>query len=112
MSKSVTLKQQIPSQTQLKKVTQTEFSTFVEQPEEVSLTVDEFFGEYERLFYDIPIQGDFNSHEYLAKRSAELANFEKDTSDIQPLLDEIALLRERVLALTVENLQLQTPISE
>ena len=61
--------------------------------EEDEMSVEEFFVEYDRLFYDIPPEGEVDSHRFLITRSSELVDFEKDTEDIQPLLDEIASLR-------------------
>ena len=38
-------------------------------------TVDFFFELYNSLFYQIPAEGDTNSHVYLAKTSGEYVNF-------------------------------------
>ena len=38
-------------------------------------------------------------------RFLEIVNFEKDTADIQPLLDEITILREQNLQLNEQLLQ-------
>ena len=45
-----------------------------------------------KLYFEIPLQGD-DSHTTLITESSKLVEFEKDTEDIQPLLDEIASLR-------------------
>lgn len=81
----------------VKKLVNTEFSFFVESPQEQQLTIEDFFAAYESLYLDIPIEGQNQSHEYLIRRSSELLNLERDTSDIEPLLNEIAKLRERLL---------------
>ena len=66
------------------------------QPEELEeKTVDQFFVDYEDLFYQIPVEGSVNSHEYLVKKSSELYKVNTSTNDIQPLLDEITLLRSQ-----------------
>ena len=76
------------------------FTTFTKPIEEVDTdTVEEFFRLYDKLYYSIPIEGDENSHQYLLQKSSELTDFEKTTEDIQPLLDEIAQLRQQNLEL-------------
>ena len=77
-----------------------QFTTFTKPIEEVDTdTVEEFFRLYDKLYYSIPIEGDENSHQYLLQKSSELTDFEKTTEDIQPLLDEIAQLRQQNLEL-------------
>ena len=77
-----------------------QFNTFTKPVEEVDTdTVEEFFRLYDKLYYTIPIEGDENSHQYLLQKSSELTDFEKTTEDIQPLLDEIAQLRQQNLEL-------------
>lgn len=75
-----------------------QFTTFTKpQPEVDTDTVEELFRLYDKLYYNIPLEGDTNSHQYLLQRSSELVDFEKTTEDIQPLLDEIAQLRQQLL---------------
>lgn len=62
-------------------------------------TLDDFWYLYDKFFYIIPKLGDVESHQYLAKTSAEYADFATISDEIQALLDEIAELR-------AENLQL------
>jgi len=76
----------------------TEFKTYVKPVEEVNTdTIEELFRLYDKLYYSIPIEGEDNSHEYLLARSSELATFDKTSEEIQPLLDEIAQLRQQLL---------------
>lgn len=72
-----------------------EFKQFGQSEELEEKTVDQFFVDYEDLFYQIPVEGSVNSHEYLVKKSSELYKVNTSTSDIQPLLDEITLLRSQ-----------------
>lgn len=74
-------------------------------------TVDEFFLEYERLFYEIPQLGELNSHEYLAKTSGEYINFQRTNEEIQALLDEIAQLRQELLDLNNEKFTLELELA-
>lgn len=91
------------------KVIDRTFKTFGQpEPVEEQVTVEEFFIFYEELFNEIPINGATNSHEYLVKTSGGLIDFDKDTEDIQPLLDEIAQLRQQLLEANQEIIELQT----
>jgi hypothetical protein len=109
MQDNIPLNKTVVNQDQFKRVVNTNFTTFVNTNfDKKELTVDEFFSEYERLFFDIPELGENNSHQYLSKKSGEYINFEKDTQDIQPLLDEIASLREQLLQVNTELIQAQT----
>jgi len=64
-------------------------------------TQSDFWILYDKFFYEIPKEGDTNSHEYLAKTSGDYVNFERDQTAIQELLEEISQLR-------IENLDLRT----
>jgi hypothetical protein len=65
-------------------------------------TVEDFFNLYNKLFYEIPKQGDVNSHQFLAAESAEYVDFLANNAEVQALLDEIAELREENLGLRQE----------
>ena len=80
-------------------------------PLEDTITVDEFFNLYGAIFYDIPSNGDTNSHEYLVKTSGDYINFEQENEDVQALLDEITILRQDLLAANEQILALQTTTS-
>jgi predicted nucleic acid-binding Zn-ribbon protein len=97
MSEKINLSSETVNIREFNRVVNTEFTSFIDTVPEDELTVEEFFVEYERLFYDIPAEGEFESHEYLIRKSSELVELETDSSDIQPLLDEIANLREQLL---------------
>jgi hypothetical protein len=77
-------------------------------PLEDTITVDEFFNLYDAIFYDIPSNGDTNSHEYLVKTSGDYINFEQQNEDIQALLDEITVLRQDLLAANEQIILLQS----
>ena len=90
------------------KVVDTTFKTFTQPvPEEDPDTPEELFRLYEKLYYRIDITGETNSHEYLIKKSSELVTFDRVTEDIQPLLDEIADLREQNLALNQQLIDIE-----
>tara|TARA_R110000782_G_scaffold146_3_gene388 strand:+ start:2002 stop:2343 length:342 start_codon:yes stop_codon:yes gene_type:complete len=71
--------------------------------EDVPITIEQLFGAYDNLFFEIPISGDFNSHEELIKRSTEYSGTSGTTDEVEALLDEINQLR-------IENLSLQQTI--
>ena len=70
-------------------------------------TVEELFRLYDKLFYDIPTEGTTNSHTFILQESSKLVEFTKDTEEIQPLLDEIATLREQLLISNQANQEIQ-----
>lgn len=82
-----------------------------QQEESTSVSVEEFFQIYDRLYYEIPVEGATNSHEYLVKTSSELYRLEEDTTNLQPLLDEIAQLRTRLLEANSTILELENKIN-
>ena len=103
MDKKIRLSKTVLNKDQFDKSIDSSFKTFVKEEEVVDQdTVQEFFRLYEKLYYEIPIQGEDNSHEFLIKESSKLATVEKDNEEIDPLLDEITELQERVLQLNEE----------
>lgn len=109
MANDVQIQKTVFNSTEFGKVVDRNFSTFTQPvPEEDTDTVEEFFRLYEKLYYVITPTGETDSHEYLIKKSSELVDFEKNTEDIQPLLDEIAQLREQLLQANQQILDLET----
>jgi hypothetical protein len=62
-----------------------------------ALTVPEFFEAYDNLFYEIPIEGDINSHTYLVARSSEYIGTTVQNDELNGLLEEINSLRQELL---------------
>jgi hypothetical protein len=60
-------------------------------------TVDEFFTIYNELFYDIPKEGDSNSHRVLLDKSANYLGVNVSNNSIQALIDEVTSLRQQIL---------------
>ena len=85
----------------------TQFTELVPPPPPVvePVSIGEFFTLYNDLFYEIPKEGEVNSHQYLIKTSVEYVGSQSTSNDIQALLNEITNLRE-------ENLALQQNIAE
>lgn len=82
------------------KVIDTSFKQLLIQDEESSTTdisVEEFFKYYDELFFDIPLDGNINSHVYLIKKSTEYVGETQNTEEIDLLLNEINQLRLQLL---------------
>ena len=111
MANDIQIQKTVFSNTEFGRVVDTTFSTF-KQPDIVSSLdlTEEFFKLYEDLYYVIDVTGETDSHEYLVRKSSELLNFDTVTEDIQPLLDEIAELRQENLALNQQILDLETKV--
>ena len=95
----------------------TEFSQLVTKPEQKFFdlnlaTLDDFFTLYTNLFYEIPKEGELNSHSYLIKESSEYINFEQINEDIQALLEEITSLRTELLEKEQTALDLEQKLAQ
>ncbi len=111
MANDIQLQKTVFGKVDFTKVVDTTFKTFTQPvPEEDLDTPEELFRLYDKLYYSIDIEGDTESHRYLVNKSSELLNFDAVTENIQPLLDEIARLREENLALNQQILTLETKI--
>ena len=71
-------------------------------------SIEEFFNLYNQLFYEIPSEGETNSHRYLVIQSGEYINFDENLEEIEALRQEIARLRTDILDLQVKNIELET----
>ena len=82
----------------LNKVIDTEFKQLVKPQETTSFSLDDFFALYEDLFYQIPKEGEINSHTYILNRTTEYLGVKlADDVDIQALLEEITSLRQQLV---------------
>jgi len=81
------------------RVINTQFSQLLNNISEETpeFTLEDFFQLYEDLFYQIPKEGDANSHRYMLERSADYLGVIVNQDDIQALLEEITNLRQQVL---------------
>jgi hypothetical protein len=89
-------------------VINTEFSQLLRptsEEEEETITINQFFQAYDDLFFEIPLLGDFNTHQELVKRSTEYIGVTQTTDEVEVLLEEINQLR-------LENLTLQQQIDD
>ena len=111
-SEVIDLNKQVFEKRQYNKTINTSFTQLV-QPTTVFTgstlpTVNEFFSNYNQLFFDIPKFGETDSHEYLIKTSQEYIGISNIVNDeIQALIDEITQLRQDNLELNQQTISLQ-----
>lgn len=104
----ITLNKTILNKEQYVKVIDTSFALNAPPiPIQDTITVGQFFQLYDNLFYDIPAEGDTNSHAYLIKTSGEYIGAEAVNEEIQVLLDEITSLQQENLNLNKQIVELQ-----
>lgn len=83
----------------------------IEEEQDSKTSIEQFFRSYEDLYYLIPATGSVNSHQYLVEKSSELYTPEQAVADIQPLLDEITLLRSQSVSDQQTIISLQTELA-
>lgn len=96
----IPIEKQVFDKNQFGKVIDTEFSQLLNQQTEIptpTFTLDDFFTLYDQLFYQIPKEGDANSHRYILQREADFLGVSVNQEDVQALLNEITSLRQQVL---------------
>ena len=108
MAESVQLNKTVYGKITYPNVIDTQFTqlTGANPAEEAApITIEEFFQAYNDLFFEIPIDGEFNSHLELIQRSTEYVGVNQTSSEIDALLTEINQLR-------LENLRLNQQLDE
>ena len=108
----ISLSKKVYAKNQYEKVINTQFSQLATPVVTSSITtvsVDEFFQNYNQIFFEIPKFGLTNSHEYLIKTSQEYVGSDQINSDIQALIDEINQLQQENLELNQQIVDLQLP---
>ena len=96
----IPIEKQVFDKINYSKVINTQFSQLFNQQvseESPSFTLDDFFTLYDQLFYQIPKEGDIDSHRFILEKEAEYLGVIINQDDIQALLDEITSLRQQVL---------------
>lgn len=97
MAEKFKLQKTVQQKEEFSKVVSREFTTFTQPTdEEIGDTVQELFRLYDKLYLEIPLDG-VQSHTYLIEESSKLVDITQENPEIQPLLDEISDLRERLL---------------
>ena len=108
---NVNLNRQVFDKKKFNETVDTSFTQLVSQPDPTFFnldlaTVEDFFTLYEKFFFQIPKEGEVNSHTYLIKESSDYVGFQANSEDIQALLDEIASLRQENLSLRQEQISI------
>lgn len=96
----IPIEKQVFDKNQYGRVIDTQFNQLLNQQQAEPtpvFTIDDFFELYDQLFFQIPKEGDTNSHRFILQKEAEYLGVIIDQDDIQALLDEITSLRQQVL---------------
>jgi hypothetical protein len=96
----IPIQKQVFDKNQYGKVIDNQFRYLLNQQveeETPSFTLEDFFELYDQLFYQIPKEGDIESHRFILQREADYLGVIISQDDIQALLDEITSLRQQVL---------------
>lgn len=114
MESKIELQKNLLNRNSADKVLDRNFNFFFQETSEDvdNDTVEELFRLYDKLFYEIPKEGEENSHQYLVERSSDMYKSEERSEEIQPLLEEISELRERLLENQKENANLNAEIAQ
>jgi len=114
-SEKIDLEKKVYSKVEYTRTIDTQFVQLgvptVAEIQEDNVTVEQFFGYYNDLFYDIPLLGNVDSHEYLILTSGAYANITANSEEIEALQEEISTLRAEVLTLQLENANLITGVT-
>lgn len=107
----INLNKQVYNKNQYEKVIDTTFSqlngNIIAAQQDNIISIEQFFQYYEQLFFEIPKEGETNSHEYLVKTSSEYINFNANADEIDALIQEITSLRQQNLELNQELVKVQ-----
>lgn len=107
MAEKIELVKEVYDKAQYQRTINTEFSdlgsTTITETVATQVSTDQFFQEYNDLFYDIPALGETNSHQYLIKTSGDYINFDEINEEIAALRAEISQLRQDLLNAQIEN---------
>lgn len=98
MSK-ISIQKQVFDKNIFPKVVDTQFSQLIntnQADDTPSFTLEDFFTLYEQLFFQIPKEGDSNSHQFILQKEADYLGVSINTEDVQALLAEITSLRQEI----------------
>lgn len=111
-NKRIDLRKDVFNKTEYVKTIDTRFTEFgvksIAEQVQDETSVEEFFQYYNELFYEIPAEGETNSHRYLVIQSGEYINFDENLDELEALREEIARLRTDILELQIKNIELET----
>jgi hypothetical protein len=97
---TIPIEKQVFNKSDFSRVIDTNFNQLINNQsvsDNPTFTIDDFFELYEQLFYQIPKEGDTNSHTYIIEKEAEYLGLTINQDDVQALLEEITTLRQQLL---------------
>lgn len=101
MAENISLNKNVANKRTYEKVIDTSFKELGVQSVQEQISeqpnLQKFFKMYNELFYQIPEEGNVQSHQYLIETSAEYIGYTNDSDEIQALQNEIATLRQDLL---------------
>jgi CHAD domain-containing protein len=100
MTQEVNLIKRIKGANTYTSVVDTEFTELAQTQvieTEPTITVERFFELYETLFFDIPVDGELNSHRYLVEKSTQYLGGNVIDAEKQALIEEINSLRNQLI---------------
>jgi len=105
----INLRRQVYAKSAFDNVISTDFTQLTpvtpEVPQTQSIDINEFFVQYNNIFYDIPKFGETNSHEYLVKTSGQYINSTQTNETVEALIEEINQLRQENADLQNQQIQ-------
>lgn len=114
MSNKVKIQKTIYGLSSFNNVIDTEFyelakASKAEPPVSLDTNINEFFNQYDLLFYDIPLDGSLNTHLGLATRSLEYLgiSLEDLQNEIKELREENVNLKNQILTASEINIGTQ-----
>ena len=110
MGEIVNIKKTIYNNDNFKEIVNTSFTQLIPQNPTSDTgsnipSIQDFFRQYENLFFEIPLTGSINSHEYLAERSLNELGISLDSlyNELEGLRQENVSLKNQVITLSNFN---------
>jgi len=111
MAESVNIKKTIYNTNSFKEIVDTSFTKLIPKNPTTTivnniLSVQDFFKQYENIFFEIPLTGSINSHEYLADRSLNQLGVSLDNlyNELEGLRQENVQLKNQIISLSNFNI--------
>ena len=120
MSNKITIEKQVFEKQQYRQVIKPTFNQLsvggqtpgTAQATAPTPTIQEFFDSYQELFFQIPKEGETNSHQYLVNQSGDYIGGQAVNEQVLALTQEITNLRQENLELQQQLLDLANQTNE
>jgi hypothetical protein len=105
MSEIIPIQISVYNKATFSKIIDTQFKELNTNPTTIqTVSINDFFNLYDDLFFNIPKEGDVNSHRYILNKELEYFNVRlADDNEVQTLLQEITDLRQQLLQAEMTN---------